>query len=69
MSQGRGAGGATMGDDMDVIPEREMKVRGGREQGDSEGTAPGGEGVAGGLARAGLGREGVTDRGGGRLGP
>lgn len=30
---GLGAAGAAMGDDMDVIPEREMKVRGGGRAG------------------------------------
>lgn len=41
---GRGAAGAAMGDDMDAIPEREMKVRGGEEQAGCEGAGGGGGG-------------------------
>lgn len=42
---GLGAAGAAMGDDMDVIPEREMKVRGGGEQAGGEGAGGSGGGA------------------------
>lgn len=69
MSQGGGAGGAAMGDDMDVIPEREMKVRAG---GRARGLRGGSPRWWGGGRRFGSGwfRPGGGDRPwGGRLGP